>query len=54
MPALDSQVLGCISADFLRYIAVVKLFLLISAAEICLGHCNFLLCLQKKIMLVSD
>lgn len=31
-----------------HYIAVVKLFLLISTAEICLGHCNSLLCLQKS------
>lgn len=43
MPALDSQFLGCTSADFLHYIAVVKLFLLVSAAEICLSHCNSLL-----------
>lgn len=48
MSALDSQVLGCISADFLHYIAVVKLFLLVSTAEICLGHCNSLFCLQKS------
>lgn len=48
MPALDSQVLGCISADFLHYIAVVKFFLLVSTAEICLGHCNSLFHLQKS------
>lgn len=48
MPALDSQVLGCVSADFLHCIAVVKLFLLVSAAEICLSHCNSLFCLQES------
>lgn len=47
IPALDSPFLGCISADFLHNIAVVKLFLLVSTAEICLSLCNSLLSAKK-------
>jgi len=48
MPAVGSQVPGCISAGG---IPVVKLFLLVSAAEVSLDHCKFLC--KKVILLVS-
>lgn len=48
MPAVGSYVPGYISADFLHNIPVVKLFLLVSTAEIRPDHCNFLFSLPKN------